>query len=181
MPGWQSCRMRSGTVATMPPEAATPARKTVAGVTALLVGLALTSLIGFRMAPLGGSTTATIWQAGTPLAGAPGRTESVAGLMHDQLIADRSGQPPVHPKPEEEGDFRQGLPENPGSPDVSQLPAGTAAPSKAPSTPQTVGTSFTGATISDTGGLVPPDSMGAVGPTQFIVTVNGRFRSFSKA
>jgi hypothetical protein len=165
----------------MPPEAHTPARKTAARVTALLVGLALTSLIGFRLAPLGGSTTATIWQEGTPLAGAPGRTESVAGLMHDQLIADRSGQPPVHQKPEEEGDFRQGLPENPGSPDVSQLPAGTAAPSKAPSTPQTVGTSFTGATISDTGGLVPPDSMGAVGPTQFIVTVNGRFRSFSKA
>ena len=92
----------------MPPEAHTPARKTVARVTALLVILALTSLIGLRLVPLGGSTTATIWQAGTPLPGGPGRTESVAGLMHDQRIADRSGQPPVHQKPEEEGDFRQG-------------------------------------------------------------------------
>ena len=164
----------------MPPEAHTPTRKTVARVTALLVALALTSLIGFRLVPLGGSTSATIWQAGTPLPGGPGRTESVAALMHDQRIADRSGRAPVHQKPEEEGDFRRSLPENPGSPDVAQLPAGIAAPSRAPSTPQTVGTSFTGATISDTGGLVPPDSMGAVGPTQVIVTVNGRFRSFSK-
>ena len=164
----------------MPPEGHTPTRKTVARVTALLVALALTSLIGFRLVPLGGSTSATIWQAGTPLPGGPGRTESVAALMHDQRIADRSGRAPVHQKPEEEGDFRRSLPENPGSPDVAQLPAGIAAPSRAPSTPQTVGTSFTGATISDTGGLVPPDSMGAVGPTQVIVTVNGRLRSFSK-
>ena len=47
----------------MPPEAHTPTRKTVARVTALLVALALTSLIGFRLVPLGGSTSATIWQA----------------------------------------------------------------------------------------------------------------------
>jgi len=83
--------MRSGTVATMPPEAATPARKTVARVTALLVGLALTSLIGFRLAPLGGSTTATIWQAGTPLAGAPGRTESTANGTGFANVCEQSG------------------------------------------------------------------------------------------
>jgi hypothetical protein len=165
----------------MPPEAPTPARKTVARVTALLVALALVSLIGLHLAPLGGSTTATIWQAGTPLPGAPGRTESVAGLMHDQLIADRAGTAPVKPRPEEEGDFRQSLPENPRSPDVAQLPGGAAPTSATLSAPQSIGTSFTGATVSDTPGFVPPDSMGAVGPTQFIVTVNGRFRSFSKA
>jgi hypothetical protein len=164
----------------MPPEAPTAARKTVARVTALLVGVTLVSLIGLRLAPFGGSTTPTIWEAGTPLTGAPGQTESVAGLMHDQLIADRSGRAPVRPRPEEEGDFRMSLPENPRSPDVSRLPLGAASPLTAPSTSQTLGTSFTGATVADTPGFVPPDSMGAVGPTQFVVAVNGRIRSFSK-
>jgi hypothetical protein len=164
----------------MPPETPTPARKTAARITALLVGLALLTLVGFRLAPVGGSA-ATTWQAGTPLAGGPSRTESVARLMEKQRIADRSGGAPVSPRPEEEGDFRKSLPENPRSLDVSQLPAGAPSAPTAPLTPQTVGTSFTGATVSDTPGFVPPDTMGAVGPTQFIVTVNGRFRSFSKA
>ena len=93
-----AARSVPGAVATMPPEGHTPTRKTVARVTALLVALALTSLIGFRLVPLGGSTSATIWQAGTPLPGGPGRTESVAALMQDQRIADRSGRPPVAPE-----------------------------------------------------------------------------------
>jgi hypothetical protein len=151
----------------------------VALVTTALLGVALT-FAGLRLSPLGGSTGTTIWQAGIPLSGAPGRTETVAGLMHDQLIADRSGTAPVKQKPEEEGDFRRSLPEDPRSPDVAQLPGGAAPRSAASFSPQSIGTSFTGATVADTPGFVPPDSMGAVGPTQFIVTVNGRFRSFSK-
>lgn len=43
----------------------------------------------------------------------------------------------------------------------------------------TPGLSFTGATFSD-GGVFPPDSMGDVGPTQYIVAVNNRLRSFNK-
>ncbi len=39
---------------------------------------------------------------------------------------------------------------------------------------------FTGATLSDTGAY-PPDTMGAVGPSQFIVAVNGRIRTFDKS
>ena len=164
----------------MQPETPVPTRRTVARIVALLVGLALLTLAALHLAPFQGSQAATTWQAGTPIAGGPSRTESVAGLMHDQRIADRSGQPPVRPRPEEEGDFRMSLPENPRSPDVSRLPGNVLSRSTALSTPQTVGTSFTGATVSDTPGFVPPDTMGAVGPTQFIVTVNGRFRSFSK-
>ena len=38
---------------------------------------------------------------------------------------------------------------------------------------------FTGATLADTGAY-PPDTMGAVGPAQFIVAVNGRIRTFDK-
>jgi hypothetical protein len=39
--------------------------------------------------------------------------------------------------------------------------------------------SFTGATLADTDAF-PPDSMGAVGPAQYVVAVNGRLRSFNK-
>jgi hypothetical protein len=104
----------------------------------------------------------------------------VAGIMLEQRIADRSGRTPVSPRPEEKSDFRRSLPQNPRSPDVSRLPGGALSAPTASLTPQTPGTNFTGATISDTPGFVPPDTMGAVGPTQYIVTVNGRFRSFSK-
>ncbi len=45
--------------------------------------------------------------------------------------------------------------------------------------PQAISTSFTGATLSEDP-LFPPDSMGAVGPTQFIVAINGIIRSFNK-
>jgi len=144
----------------------------------LFLGLGLVSVAGIRAASEAAS--AISWRPGTPITGAPSVTESVAGLMRAQRIADRAGRPPVKQKPEPEADFRTGLPENPASPDVARLPGGTLAPSTAPFTPQTVGTNFTGATVADTPGFVPPDSMGAVGPTQFIVTVNGRFRSFSK-
>jgi hypothetical protein len=163
---------------TMQPETR---RKPVAWVGSLLVGLALLTFVGIRSAPTApGSATETTWQGGTPVTGAPSLTESVAGLMRRQRIADRSGQTPTSPRPEQEADFRMSLPENPSSPDVSQVPGGALSAATSPSTPQTIGTSFTGATIADTPGFVPPDTMGAVGPTQYLVTVNGRFRSFSK-
>jgi hypothetical protein len=41
------------------------------------------------------------------------------------------------------------------------------------------GTSFLGAQASDSG-FIPPDSMGAVGPSQVLVSVNGRIRVFDK-
>jgi hypothetical protein len=159
---------------------ATTPSKIVAGIAAVLAGLTL-SLVGISSVPPAlGSATKSSWQQGTPISGAPGVTKSVVGLMRQQRIADRSEQPLVRPKPRPGGDFRRSLPEDPNSPDVSQLPGRTRSAPTAPFTPQTVGTNFTGATISDTPGFVPPDTMGAVGPTQYIVTVNGRFRSFSK-
>ncbi len=158
-----------------------PPRKVVARIVSLLVGLALLSLVGIRSGPSApGSARETAWQGGTPVTGASSLTESVADLMRKQRIADRSARTPVSPRPEQDADFRRSLPENPGSPDVSRYPGGAPSAPTPLLTPQTLGTSFTGATISDTPGFVPPDTMGAVGPTQYIVTVNGRFRSFSK-
>jgi hypothetical protein len=37
------------------------------------------------------------------------------------------------------------------------------------------------ATLAETESSFPPDTMGAAGPTQFIIALNGRFRSFNKA
>jgi hypothetical protein len=159
----------------------TPSHKVAARIASLLVGLALLSLVGLRSAPPApGSAAAITWQGGTPVTGVTSTTETVAGLMREQRIADRSGRPPGRPRPEQEADCRRSHPENPSSPDVSRLPGGAPLASTALSTPQTLGTRFTGATISDTPGFVPPDTMGAAGPTQYLVTVNGRFRSFSK-
>ncbi|HUR22414.1 MAG TPA: Calx-beta domain-containing protein [Acidimicrobiales bacterium] len=49
----------------------------------------------------------------------------------------------------------------------------------APAAAQSVTSSFTGATLADTL-AVPPDSMGAAGPSQFLLGLNGRIRSFNK-
>ena len=46
--------------------------------------------------------------------------------------------------------------------------------------PQTFGDEILGPAVTDTVGYVPPDTMGAVGPTQFLFSVNGRFRAFNK-
>ncbi len=160
---------------------ATTPSKIVARIAFLLAGLALLSLLGIRSAPpVPGPAMETAWRRGTPVIGGPSPTESVAGLMRKQRIADRSGRSRVIPRPEPDSDFRRSLPQNPRSPDVSRLPGGAPSAPTTSLTPQTPGTNFTGATISDTPGFVPPDTMGAVGPTQYIVTVNGRFQSFSK-
>jgi hypothetical protein len=72
------------------------------------------------------------------------------------------------------------LRDNPLAPAVAQWPVGAVAQRPvSPLAPQPLGLSFTGATLADTGAF-PPDTMGAVGPTQFIVAVNGRLRSFNK-
>jgi hypothetical protein len=49
-----------------------------------------------------------------------------------------------------------------------------------PLTAQTLDLGFTGATLADTNSF-PPDTMGAAGPTQYIVAINGRIRSFDKS
>ncbi len=48
------------------------------------------------------------------------------------------------------------------------------------SAPQTVSTTFDGVTGPTETSSFPPDTMGAVGPTQFVIFVNGRLRSFNK-
>jgi hypothetical protein len=50
----------------------------------------------------------------------------------------------------------------------------------APAASQSLGVSFLGADLSDAN-TFPPDTSGAAGPTQFLVGINGRLRTFDKA
>lgn len=78
---------------------------------------------------------------------------------------------------------RSGLGSAPGAPDAAST-GGTRTKATLSRgglfTPQVVGTNFLGATLADCNAF-PPDTMGAVGPTQFIVALNGRLRSFNKS
>ena len=79
---------------------------------------------------------------------------------------------------------REHLPQNPASPAAAVWPPLTS-PLKPPAggslySPQLVALSFLGTQVSETYS-VPPDAMGAIGPTQYIVAVNGRIRTFAKS
>jgi hypothetical protein len=114
-----------------------------------------------------------------PVFGASPYQATVSEIMEQQRLAALQ----VGPRPQKPrlSAPRRDLPLNPASPDSATLPA-TAAPIAAPSAsaPQTLGVSFLGATLADTNSF-PPDTMGAAGPTQFLVGVNGRIRTFDKS
>lgn len=115
-------------------------------------------------------------QIGTSWAGEPGVQENTQAIMARQ--GSRSGALKIRHR------FRrdvQDLPTNPQSPQVQNWPAPGVALEVDALTNSSLspGLGFTAATLADTGAF-PPDSMGAVGPTQFILAVNGRIRSFNK-
>jgi hypothetical protein len=100
--------------------------------------------------------------------GAPG-TRSQTFVRHSHLLPDR-----------------RNLRQDSGALFESQWPAQStqksarAAQRPVTSAPQTVGTTFDGVTGPNETSSFPPDTMGAVGPTQFVIFVNGRLRSFNK-
>ncbi|CAN5578171.1 hypothetical protein BH10BAC5_BH10BAC5_20160 [soil metagenome] len=87
-------------------------------------------------------------------------------------------------KEELEGPDRTHLKQNPNSQDVSSYPVSknNGKPNEVLA-PQTLGVSFNGANLTGTNptGSFPPDDMGDVGPTQYIVHVNGRIVSYLKS
>jgi hypothetical protein len=79
---------------------------------------------------------------------------------------------------------RSNLPQNPNASAIASYPINNVTEPEEKNgasieAAQTPSTSFTGAT-SNLSGPFPPDVMGAVGPTQYIVAVNGILRSFNK-
>jgi hypothetical protein len=126
-----------------------------------------------------------------PVSGIPTKGEMGVKRTTADIMQSQSYEPQVLRQPrlmlEHEMPDRRVLPQDPNSKPLARTPSNgisgvrgaRAADVAAPSAPQTVGTTFTGATLADTGAF-PPDSMGAVGPTQFVVFVNGRIRTFNK-
>ncbi len=125
--------------------------------------------------------------------GTVGVGERVAELMRRQSIADAAGVRPEHDAEEKRTEHqppdRTHLPQNPNSAFVSEfgdfsrtLRNATPLSANQVLSPQVIGTSFTGATLSGTNptSSFPPDDMGAVGPTQYFVFVNGRLVTFNK-
>src|SRR5208283_4422118 len=122
---------------------------------------------------------------GIPWTGEKGVAKTMLEIMKQEL-AVAVQRPSNYVRPSLEFDAnREGLSQNPSSPNVSQWPPKSAniqLPDHTSSvlSPQPLGINFTVATLSDTYAF-PPDDMGAVGPTQFVTAVNGRIRSFNKS
>src|SRR6266576_2018839 len=109
------------------------------------------------------------------------------------IMADQAAHGPrknVYIKREFEIPGRENRPQDPGArfnPQTPPRPARSVSASATastdiaagPYTAQTVGFSFIGGHLYDTNAF-PPDSMGAVGPSQFFVFVNGLLRTFNK-
>jgi hypothetical protein len=129
-----------------------------------------------------------VYEQGVPWRGAPGITETVEEIMareeqrssaaNSAVFVPRPRKPLLKAPPK--------LEEDASAPEVSQWPATNnalrARPSPGPRNPQTIGTSFLAVDSTEPGcNCVPPDSMGAVGPTQVLVATNNRIKVFDKA
>ncbi|HEY4285362.1 MAG TPA: hypothetical protein VGM62_20055, partial [Chthoniobacterales bacterium] len=118
--------------------------------------------------------------SGKQSVGAHGVKKTTAEIMANPQAREKSKH---RFKKEREIPGRKKRPQNPFAPAKSHWPAANVVAPKAAlvvEAPQTTGTNFTGATLAETGAF-PPDSMGAVGPSQFVVFVNGRLKTFNKA
>jgi hypothetical protein len=126
---------------------------------------------------------------GVPVEGEKGIQRSTAEIMAAQRTASPLRE--LLRMPEHEIEGREYLPENPNSKAVSSIPdrekgslsgnlVVTKAGSSSLSGPQTVGVTFDAVTGPTENGAFPPDTMGAVGPSQFFLFVNGRLRTFNK-
>lgn len=108
---------------------------------------------------------------GKPVQGPPGVQERMDAIT----ARDKSKEVAAHAK---HTYLFRGMPSSPSAGTVSNGP-----PPAGPSGPniQTLNSNlnFTAATFNDCSGW-PPDTMGAIGPTQFIIALNGRVRSFNK-
>ena len=132
----------------------------------------------FGLAPVG-AAAADGEIAGTRLETGPGISERTDAIMLRQQSFPL-GKP--RKDREFEGPDRSNLKQNPDAIDAAQFPppppgrtvAGTGIHA------HTTALSFDGATLTDTGAF-PPDSMGSVGPSQYVAFENGRLRTFTKS
>jgi hypothetical protein len=121
-----------------------------------------------------------------PWQGEAGISKTTEELMREQSLVVKKTKIRKAEEEERIPPNRTNLPQNEGSPLVEKLPVDptTKAVRETDSktsffAPQTIGISFNGGTLFDTLSF-PPDTMGDVGPTQYIMAVNGWMRSFNK-
>lgn len=119
----------------------------------------------------------------TPIPGTPVTVQQLGQATVAQLTARGRNLTVAAPQPSFQlpRPNRAGRQESPGSQNL----IATASPHRprfgtTASAPQTIGTTFTGSTLADQPTTFPPDTMGAAGPTQYIVATNARVRSFDK-
>lgn len=105
-------------------------------------------------------------------------------LMTQQAMTPKRTTPRLHLEHERP---KLPRPQNPLSPNVPATSGKTLKSVAPPATGATAplyvpmaSTNFLATTLADTQAF-PPDTMGAIGPAQFVVTENGRFRSFNKS
>ena len=126
----------------------------------------------------------------SPWTGEMGIVETVSDIMARELATPiYEVPPPLYLGREHEID-RSGVRQNPTSPRVSSWPLSGRVGPKAfgggpgrgggAYNPQTIGTSFDGVVLGESGNI-PPDSNGAVGPTQILFCENGRIKVFSRS
>lgn len=120
---------------------------------------------------------------GQPWRGQDGRRDSVAAIMA-RARAERPYTGPIRlaGRPGENDETPEPKLTNPEAPLAAQWPmtSPAAAMSLGPFAASTISTSWLGPQVSESG-FVPPDSNGAVGPTQVIVSANGRIKLFDKS
>lgn len=132
---------------------------------------------------------------GVPWTGEAGVEKTTAELMHEQLNAPAVARRPLV-MAEHEIPGRKSRPQDPGAQPVASTPSdvratgvrgaltksGRAAGKPQPglNIPQTLGVNFDTVTGPTETGAFPPDTMGAIGPAQFFVFLNGRLRTFNK-
>ena len=122
---------------------------------------------------------------GKPWIGGGGVPRKTADIMSDPAIRNPAS---VALRKRARLPDRRKLPQDPNSlavatwPQVKATKSTSAMNATSPvfSAPQTVSTNFDAATGNSTTGPFPPDSMGAVGPTQFVLFINGRLKTFNK-
>jgi filamentous hemagglutinin family protein len=148
------------------------------GTLAFLCSIVTATLPASLPAQTNGPHAAAAQIAGERLHGTAGVSERTDAIMRRQAAAPHKGPRPEH---ELEGPDRSDLLANPEAPAISRYPANAPAAATRPAASiHTPALAFDGATLADTGAF-PPDSMGTVGPSQFMVFVNGRVRSFTKS
>src|SRR5207237_780455 len=132
-------------------------------------------VLSLTLLEVNGQTSAQeSWTAERPWIGNPGVQETTGQIMARDSLAAANLKPP-QPAP------RHLLPPEAGSSTVTGSPSLPQPLSPHRLNAQIVNSNlnFTGANFNDCSGW-PPDTMGAIGPTQFILALNGRIRSFNK-